>query len=230
MRIPEALIYCGLIASCVASPPGQTGNSEAALSNTQESAFNYFVSKGLSPSQAAGVVGNLIQESSVTPTAIESDGGAGRGIAQWSVDGRWDTDADDNENWFSNNKHNDPWSLDGQLDFTWFELTTFPRYGLAALRDTTNVASATVEFETDFEGCGNCAEDQRIEYARQVLAAFGADTTDDPSTCYSSTLDTQMPNDACVQSASDEAWYQCEGGAWVDRWSDPSVCNGEYPL
>jgi hypothetical protein len=25
-------------------------------------------------------------------------------------------------------------------------------------------------------------------------------------------------------------WYQCSDGFWVDRWSDPDPCNGEYPL
>ena len=48
--------------------------------------------------------------------------------------------------------------------------------------------------------------------------------------CYSNTLRREMPNRACVQSRSDGDWYQCESGAWVDRWSDPNPCNGIYPL
>jgi hypothetical protein len=33
-----------------------------------------------------------------------------------------------------------------------------------------------------------------------------------------------------VQSVFDDDWYQCSNGSWVDRYSDPDPCNGEYPL
>src|SRR6476469_9763355 len=59
-------------------------NSEAALSNNARTAFNYFVNTATTEIQAAGIVGNLMQESSVRPTATEYGGGPGRGIAQWS--------------------------------------------------------------------------------------------------------------------------------------------------
>jgi GH25 family lysozyme M1 (1,4-beta-N-acetylmuramidase) len=48
--------------------------------------------------------------------------------------------------------------------------------------------------------------------------------------CYSSTLGATEPDNACVQSKSDNAWYQCDDGSWVDRWTDPTACNGVYPL
>jgi hypothetical protein len=60
-----------------------------------EVAFDFFRHKGLSKSQAAGIVGNLQQESSVDPTADQA-GGPGRGIAQWGVGGRWDSSPRDN--------------------------------------------------------------------------------------------------------------------------------------
>jgi hypothetical protein len=75
-----------------------------------------------------------------------------------------------------------------------------------------------------------------VSYATQVLAAWGSQTggnTPAPpsdATCYSSTLGRDMPQNACVQSAADDEWYQCSGGMWVDRFSDPDACNGEYPL
>src|SRR4051812_32496253 len=64
-----------------------------------KTSFDYFVGKGLTPIQAAGIVGNLDQESGDSPTAVQS-GGPGRGVAQWSVGGRWDTSPGDNENAF----------------------------------------------------------------------------------------------------------------------------------
>jgi hypothetical protein len=48
--------------------------------------------------------------------------------------------------------------------------------------------------------------------------------------CYSDTLRKDMHNDACVQSASNDDWYQCDHGSWTDRWTDPSPCDGTYPL
>ena len=48
--------------------------------------------------------------------------------------------------------------------------------------------------------------------------------------CYSDTLGREMPANACVQCSSDSAWYQCDNGSWVDRWTDPTACDGTYPL
>jgi hypothetical protein len=210
---------------------GDTGSSEAALSNSQESAFNFFVSKGLTKIQAAGIVGNLMQESSVIPTAVEYGGGPGRGIAQWSVGGRWDHDYHDNVTWYASAHGLSRWALTTQLDFIWYELETFGGYGLSELRGSTNVTSATVVFQDRFEGCGQCDENNRIAYAEQVLSSYGGGGGGGGGKgCYSDTLGKEMPDNACVQSKYDDAWYQCANGDWVDRWSDPAACDGVHPL
>ena len=136
-------------------------------------ACNYFVGKGLTNFQAAGIVGNLDQESGVNPGAVQS-GGPGRGIAQWSVGGRWDTDSNDNAVAYASKEGQSVLSLQLQLDFIWYELTTFSGYGLASLKGTTNVTDATVVFETDFEGCGQCDQSTRISYAEGVLPSCEA--------------------------------------------------------
>src|SRR5688572_3894180 len=58
--------------------------------NNRQIVFNFFVSQGLTPEQSAGVTGNLLLESAGTldPKINQGGGGPGRGIAQWSVDGR----------------------------------------------------------------------------------------------------------------------------------------------
>jgi len=48
--------------------------------------------------------------------------------------------------------------------------------------------------------------------------------------CHSDTLGKEMPDNACVQSASDSEWYQCDAGSWTDRWTDPTACNGVHAL
>src|SRR5262252_6610116 len=82
-----------LVAGCVRGVPEEGENVEAlttAFANDRP-AYDFFVSKGLTNFQAAGIVGNLDQESGVNPASVQFGGGPGRGIAQWSVGGRWDT-------------------------------------------------------------------------------------------------------------------------------------------
>jgi len=164
-----ALLALAFVGCSDSEPLGQT---QSALFANDKTAFLYFVGKGLTNFQAAGIVGNLDQESGVDPNAIQQNG-PGRGIAQWSVSGRWDTSANDNAVAYAKQKNQSVWSLQLQLDFIWYELTTFPGYGLAKLKSTQNVTDATVAFQTDFEICGQCIQAQRIAYAQAVLAAYG---------------------------------------------------------
>ena len=227
-----AVVGSGFASGCAGSI-GDDGMSEAALSNSEQSAFNFFVSKGLTKIQSAGVIGNLMQESSVNAAAVQYGGGPGRGIAQWSVGGRWDSDRNDNVAAYASARGENRWALATQLDFTWYELETFSGYGLGDLRGSSTVTSATIAFQDRFEGCGQCDQSQRIRYAEQALSAYGGGGGGGGgggAGCYSSTLGREMPDNACVQSRSDSLWYQCANGSWVDRWTDPQACNGVYPL
>jgi hypothetical protein len=151
-----------------------TSSTEQDLSSNQKAAFQYFVARGLTKRQSAGIVGNLIQESSVLPKAIEFGGGPGRGIAQWSVGGRWNASHHDNVTWYAGLHNESRWSLNTQLAFTWYELHTVGGYGITALRKATTIRAATLAFERDFEKCGQCDESKRISYATQVYNAFAS--------------------------------------------------------
>jgi hypothetical protein len=145
-----------------------TGRTSSDLFANDVTACNYFVGKGLTNFQAAGIVGNLDQESGVDPTAVQYGGGPGRGIAQWSVGGRWDASGGDNAVAYAAQTGQDVWSLQLQLDFIWYELTNIG-YGFGALKATTNVTDATTVFQDQFEICGACNASQRIAYAQAVL-------------------------------------------------------------
>src|SRR5262249_54002278 len=121
----------------------------------------------------------------------------------------------------------DRWTLATQLDFIWFELSTYSGYGLSSLRAATTITSAVKAFQDKFEICGQCESTRRIQYAQEALSADGGATN---RGCYSGTLGKDMPHNACVQSKFDGLWYQCDDGDWVDRWSDPEPCNGVHPL
>ncbi len=241
----SALLFTFALAGCVVGednlpvdddlPPPQ---SEAALSNNGRTAFNFFIRKGLTPVQAAGVVGNLMQESSVLPTAVEFGGGPGRGIAQWSVGGRFNTGRN-NLTSFASARGVSKWLLTTQLDFIWHELDTVGGFGLPELRAATTIAAAVTVFQNKYEICGTCSQTKRLQYAREALASFGGGgggggggTTPPPAgvTCFSGTLNREVPENTCVESKFDGLWYQCSSGSWIDRWSDPDACVSEFPL
>jgi hypothetical protein len=164
------------LAACAVDPAPEAETEEAdavttAFANDQ-AAYDFFVQKGLSNFQAAGIVGNLDQESGVDPTIAQYGGGPGRGIAQWSVGGRWDTSHNDNVISYASTKGEAARSLNLQLEFIWYELETFG-YGFSELEATTNVTDATIAFMAKYEICGTCASSQRVTYAKAVLAAYG---------------------------------------------------------
>lgn len=226
--LPAATVGCS-----AASGSGEdTGTTSSDVSSSEHTAYDFFVGKGLKSFQAAAIVGNLEQESDVDPTAIEYGGGPGRGIAQWSTGGRWNSDHDDNMVWYASVHGENEWSLTPQLDFIWYELETYSAYGLSELRSSADVSEATYVFQDRFEECGECDQSNRLAYAKAVLAAYGGSSGSGGGAkgCYSDTLGREMPNDACVQSRSDDDWYQCDDGSWVDRWTDPAACDGIYPL
>src|SRR6185295_3754315 len=140
---------------------------ESLLNANGVTACKYFVAKGLKNYQAAGIVGNLMQESNVNPNAVQS-GGPGRGIAQWSVGGRWDTSAGDNAVAYASQHGMALGALNTQLNFIWFELTTFSGYGLAQLRGANTVTAAVTAFQNKYEICGQCESQNRINFANQA--------------------------------------------------------------
>src|SRR5262249_29086221 len=143
--------------------------SEEALSSAEHTAYNFFVAKGLTKAQAAGVVGNLIQESNVIATAVQYGGGPGPGIAPWSVGGRWGSSHNDNVTWYANGHGASRWALGTQLDFIWYELTNIG-YGYSQLRGSGSVTAATEAFQDRYEICGQCDSSARVRYAEQVLS------------------------------------------------------------
>ena len=156
--------------------PGVAREAASTFAN-DKTAYDYFRAKGLTNFQAAAVVGNLDQESGVDPTISQNGGGVGRGIAQWSTGGRWDTAKNDNVLAFAAMQGQSAMSLGLQLDFIWYELTTFPDYGLAQLQASTTLNDATQAFEDDYEGCVDanfpvCDLPQRQKYAATVFAAY----------------------------------------------------------
>lgn len=139
-----------------------TGNSNA------ERTFRYLEGKNFTDQSAAGVVGNLMQESGVNPRSQQHGGGPGRGIMQWSVNQRWKQLT----NW-ANKQHRDPWSLGTQLDWMYKEMGSYGVLGkLSGMRD---VRGATKYFEDTMEKAGKPNMAARYDFAERALRSYGND-------------------------------------------------------
>lgn len=128
---------------------------------------------GLTPEQAAGVVGNLGVETGgfkhmqeLNPIVPGSKGGYG--WAQWTGPRRRQFEA-----WAAQNGL-DPNSYEANYGFLKHELTATPEGKvLADLRGAQDPASAASVFEQQFLRPGIPHSDRRAQYAQQALALFG---------------------------------------------------------
>ena len=81
---------CEDISAC--SPVGGSLTTAAPLSlkgvSNQEKTWNYFTARGLTPVAAAGVMGNIKEESGFSASIEEVSGGGGLGIIQWTGERR----------------------------------------------------------------------------------------------------------------------------------------------
>ena len=187
-----------LLGTATAFAPAQAA-SAASLPANASAAWSYFTGQGLTPVQAAGLVGNLMGESSINPDALQvvKVGGknytcpappatpeakvtCGVGIAQWTnPSGRLSgltTLA---------KAQGMPWdNLSTQLQYVWQELTTSYSGALKQLEACTDTSCATKVVEQQYEKpadeanttCSTSSQPsycRRLDDANEVLAAYG---------------------------------------------------------
>jgi len=99
--------------ACTCKAPGSTPELLQGSDN-EEKAWNFLISKGLSPEQAAGIMGNISIESKFDPKA--SNGGNYMGISQWDSGGRWAK----YKTW-AQGQNFDIYSFDSQMQYTYKE-------------------------------------------------------------------------------------------------------------
>jgi hypothetical protein len=129
------------------------------------SIMSFFQSKGLSKAQAAGIVGNFMQESSLTPG---DNSASGLGLAQW-IGGRRTAEVA-----YAKGLGLNPLSENAELQFAWHELNTSEKGALTALRGASSPAEAAKIFEKLYERAGIPALSNREAYANAAFAASGA--------------------------------------------------------
>lgn len=107
----------------------------------KKQAYSFFISKGYTPQQSAGIVANLMAESSLN-TTIKGDKGSAVGIAQWRLDRRERLESKYGDNWHS---------FENQLDFVDWELKNTHQGAYKALQGATTAAEAALVISDKYE-------------------------------------------------------------------------------
>lgn len=138
--------------------------------------FNAFIAEGFTPNQAAGVVGNLMQESgggtkNLSPTASNNIGNGHYGIAQWDKKNRWPAVSA-----YIRSIGKDPNSIDGQIAGLIWELKNKERPSYDALKKAKSAEQAAIvwlnKFERSGEVPGQAGFDNRVLYASRIAKEF----------------------------------------------------------
>jgi hypothetical protein len=117
------------------------------ITDRTKNAYNYFVKeKGLPSHIAAGIVGNLYQESEVKPDLVEKGfTGEGRGVAQWGVNDRWQKYLG-----WAKQQNREPYDIKNQLDYILVEPGESSKV-MSRLKNTTTPEQAAYIFGKVYE-------------------------------------------------------------------------------
>lgn len=154
----DILYYDPNAEACTLVSGGTTSGPLAGNDNT-EKVFLYFIGKGLSGEQAAGIIGNFkkeaydridpgaVQDGSIAEAGYTPVDGTGFGIAQWTWDDRQKPLIA-----LSKSSSRSIVDLSLQLDYVWQELNEKFPHALASLKAATTPEDAAYVFHRDFEG------------------------------------------------------------------------------
>jgi hypothetical protein len=152
--------------------PGAPGApADFSGSANAEKSFNYFISQGYSKEQAAGIVGNLMQENrALDPNVANAIGH--KGIAQWDPKIRYPALVK-----FSKERGLDPNTLEAQLQYFEHEMVTGSG-GLSKKRflaEAKTVEQSAVLMRKGFfrPGESEAMDANRIKFGQQVLSTYG---------------------------------------------------------
>ncbi len=187
----------GQLAQVGAESPKSSGNCVCSAegggdligSDNQERGFNYYVSKGYSKEQAAGIVGNMIHESGVEPMRLQGTGAGvetpsaklggnlnnssiGWGIVQWTPPGKMI-----NPSTASGVTNETIDTLEYQVEFVWKQLegTSIDISEKAAgdhLKQQTTVDAAARSFMTKYERPADQSESAQADRAATAKEVF----------------------------------------------------------
>jgi hypothetical protein len=170
---------------------GNTGRSRTAVGGTGSTseAMSFFMSKGWTKEQAAGIVGNLMAESGRN-LKIDSvgDGGKAYGIAQWHADRQGNF-----RRVFGKDIRQS--SFREQLEFVHWELMNTERRAGNRLKQTTTAADAAAVVDQFYERSSGAHRQNRINFANSLAGSQYAATVATPSSPSAPSIPSALSSD-----------------------------------
>ena len=139
----------------------------ADTSTNKEVIWSFLRSKGLSEEAAAGVMGNIQQESNFNPESTNSKSGA-YGLFQWTGGRKAGLKS------YAKSQGKSASDINVQLDYFWKELNGSEKSTMGVVtNDSYSSASEYAKaFESSYERSGGSAVSKRQTYAEKILAEF----------------------------------------------------------
>ena len=149
---------------------GAPSAADLSGSTNAETIFNFFVANGFTQEQAAGWVGNFSVEvgPNLDPDTLNPNdkGKPSFGLAQWRGD-RYQNLID-----WASEQDADYKSMEAQLGFTLYELTSSERRAANKISETTSAIEAARTIDKYFERSDGTHRERRVEYAKEALKRF----------------------------------------------------------
>jgi Phage tail lysozyme len=137
----------------------------------EQNLYQQLLAAGYTNVQAAGIIGNLYQESSLNPGSV-GDSGQAYGIAQWHPDRLANCG-------IANGKPQDGASpcntgspdaqFDAQVQLLLWELNNTESSAGKAVKHASTIDQAVLAFQNGFERCGICNFPSRLAHAKTVF-------------------------------------------------------------
>lgn len=192
----SGIYYYNSEGTTFACGPGGGGGGELTGSDNAEKIWNYFINKGYTPEQTAGIIGNMQAESAVETTRLQNtrpgvitraqdaeSSRLGWGLVQWTPAGKMIT--------FSRNEgtsYEQIETVEHQVDFLWRQLEgqlpgrEAPNEKSAGdhLKQQTTVAGAAASFMTKYERPRDTSDSKvqgRVDLALDIMVRYGSITS-----------------------------------------------------
>ena len=218
---------------CVCKDPNASTSSLVGNKN-DEKVYNYFIAKGLSPVQAAGIAGNMAIESGFDPERIQGKdigdgskdpndaGSSGWGLIQWTPGSKVIIAAKQ-----AGLEGQPIYELSTQLDLVWGHMQNKPpitkgSFSIPEYKKITDVEKAVNYFEDKIEGAGEPNYPDRYQAARLALEEYGEGSSTSSASSAAQTsvsncdsIDSGAAAGNAVQTAINYAWsdYRPKGSA-----------------
>lgn len=202
-------------------PTDDSSNDDVTLSGSEnaEKVFNYFISKGLSDVQAAGALGNIMQESGADPQKVEGGGrsktptSGGWGLIQWTPGSKAVTLAKQAD--INGPIH----ELSTQLELLWGHMNNKPpittgQFKISDYKKINDIKAAADYFEHHIEGAGIPMMANRYAYAKAALKKYGGN---DPSTSTTASSSSSGGSCACKDNSDNKKTVVIDPGHGPDK-------------